>query len=190
MTTLFKSVEAAREFRTVSFKNVHKFYSISEHGEVLNTKTGRIVKPSFSTHGYKQISLRTEDGKLTVKIHKLVAIHFIGECPADKTAINHIDGDKTNNHYSNLEWVTNKENSNHARLSGLLLGYSGENNNNAKLTEADIPIIAEMAKTQRSDDIAEIFKVNDRTIRDVLSGKTWKRVNPLYVSEGDEGVGL
>jgi hypothetical protein len=52
-------------------------------------------------------------------VHALVAEAFI--CPRPKgMEVNHKDGVKTNNHFSNLEWLTRRGNAEHARDMGLL----------------------------------------------------------------------
>jgi hypothetical protein len=66
------------------------------------------------------------DGKYKhYKIHRLIAELFI-ENPDNLPQINHKDGDKTNNNIGNLEWITNKYNLKHARLSGLNKGRKGK----------------------------------------------------------------
>lgn len=70
--------------------------------------------------------LRVGINKKTYLIHRLVAEVFIPN-PENKQIINHIDGDKTNNLTNNLEWVTNKENSQHAYNMGLSKGLNKEN---------------------------------------------------------------
>lgn len=51
-------------------------------------------------------------------VHRLVAQEFL-ENPTEKEQVNHIDGNKSNNYLSNLEWVTRSENVKHAYLIGL-----------------------------------------------------------------------
>ena len=69
----------------------------------------------FLTSGYSTVW----DGKDCRLIHRLVAEAFIPN-PLNKPQVNHIDGNKLNNNVTNLEWVTQKENMAHARLTGLL----------------------------------------------------------------------
>lgn len=66
------------------------------------------------------------DGKRkTPTIHRLVALAFIDN-PQNKPQVNHIDGNKQNNHFSNLEWATNQENHNHKLIMGLNVSLSGD----------------------------------------------------------------
>lgn len=69
----------------------------------------------YSNSGYDCVW----DGKEQRGIHRLVAESFIPN-PLHKPQVNHIDGNKKNNDVSNLEWVTQKENLEHARRTGLL----------------------------------------------------------------------
>ena len=58
-----------------------------------------------------------------VRIHRLVAEYFVPN-PDNKPIVNHIDANKTNNYYKNLEWVTDQENRDHASKLGLLSNRS------------------------------------------------------------------
>ena len=80
---------------------------------------GRMLKPAIDKKGYKRVAIMV-DGKLTtLKVHRIVAKAFIDNVN-DKPQVNHIDGIKTNNHVSNLEWVNNSENVQHAFDNGLM----------------------------------------------------------------------
>lgn len=87
-------------------------YQVSNLGRVKRVTTGRILKGCKDIGGYLVVNL-SKNGKVkTHKIHRLVAQVFIPK-PENKPDVNHIDENKTNNLYSNLEWVTAKENNNH-----------------------------------------------------------------------------
>ena len=61
----------------------------------------------------------SENGKVTrIHVHKLVALYFIPN-PNNFKSINHKDGDKFNNHVTNLEWCTNRHNFEHAVKNGM-----------------------------------------------------------------------
>ena len=87
-------------------------YEISTLGNLRNIKTNRVLKTRITREGYEAITLTTGGNKTFKSIHRLVAQAFIPN-PDNKKEVNHIDEDKTNNHVSNLEWVTRKENINH-----------------------------------------------------------------------------
>ena len=71
--------------------------------------------------GYKNVSVHILNAKKAKKlyIHRLVATLFLDKPSDDKTQVNHIDGDKSNNHVSNLEWVNPKDNIKHMHENGL-----------------------------------------------------------------------
>lgn len=98
-------------------------YMANEYGEVFFNKPsvyhpcvkkGSKVKHFINKHGYTEYILTDINGnKKHIQAHRIVASLFI-ENPLNKHYVNHIDGNKTNNHISNLEWCTASENEKHS----------------------------------------------------------------------------
>lgn len=83
--------------------------------------TGRAINKK----GYVKVSLITSHRKRkSFSLHRLVALAHIPN-PENKPEVNHNDGDKLNNHKSNLSWATPQENTEHAIKLGLR--YPGGN---------------------------------------------------------------
>ena len=93
-------------------KGYEGLYKVSNHGEVWSERRQKLLKKSKGTKGYYKVILTKNKKPKNFDIHRLVAINFIDN-PFKKICVNHLDENKTNNHYSNLEWCTHKENSNH-----------------------------------------------------------------------------
>lgn len=92
-------------------------YQVSNFGRVksLNyngSRKDKIMVP-YNVHGYRRIRISREKQAVSVGVHRLVAQAFILN-PENKPQVNHIDGDKSNNNVSNLEWVNSSENTRHA----------------------------------------------------------------------------
>src|SRR5699024_3977580 len=87
-------------------------YQVSNLGRVKRVTTGRILKSGKNRGGYLYINLCKQGVVSNKIIHRLVEQAFIPN-PENKSDINHIDEDKTNNTVTNLEWTTRKENLNH-----------------------------------------------------------------------------
>ena len=81
-------------------------YLISEYGEVMNRWTSKIIKPTINKKGYERVDLSYNKSLL---VHRLVYETFVGELDKNKV-IDHIDGNKRNNHYNNLQQITTQEN--------------------------------------------------------------------------------
>lgn len=87
-------------------------YSVSEYGDVRNDGTGRILAKLFDKDSYVRYNLYKNSKMYTLKAHRLVAKHFLSKVEG-KEFVNHIDENKQNNHFLNLEWCTQRENINH-----------------------------------------------------------------------------
>lgn len=93
-------------------------YTISNNGIITNIKTERILKQTIQ-NGYYTIKLSSNHSSKMFYIHILVATLFIKN-DLNKRVVNHKDGDKLNNNYINLEWVTYSENIQHAYDNNLI----------------------------------------------------------------------
>ena len=87
---------------------------VTTWGRVYNTETKQFLKPYSHYKGYLRVDLSNKDGKKHFKVHRLVAQAFIPN-EEGKPQVNHKDGNKHNNSITNLEWVTNRENCDHAK---------------------------------------------------------------------------
>lgn len=93
---------------------------IMYHDKVI--KKGKQLKPETQKNGYKRVLLISKDNKRCHKlVHRLVAEAFIPN-PNNLLQVNHKDGNKNNNHVSNLEWCTHQYNNIHALQTGLRTG--------------------------------------------------------------------
>lgn len=92
-----------------------KIYLISENGNLCRLDRNSYANGSpKSDNDYMRISLSYKQDITYEYIHRLVAKTFISN-PENKPHVNHIDGNRQNNHISNLEWCTIKENDTHKR---------------------------------------------------------------------------
>ena len=85
-------------------------YAVSKDGRIKSIRFNRILKPSYSDSGYAYVNLSHGGLIKSTAIHKIVIEHFKGLKPAENYVVDHKDGNKTNNHIDNLEWVSIKEN--------------------------------------------------------------------------------
>lgn len=159
------------------------WYEVSSLGRIKRLKgfpgvtwPGRILMPINLSFGYHGINLCKPGIMRTKRIHALVARAFLGPMP-EGMVTNHKDGNKKNNAPSNLEYVTQLENTAHAMRLGLTQ-RKGSKNAAAKLHENDVVQIRALAKSgieQRS--IAIKFGVTDTAISYIVKRKTWRHVS-------------
>jgi len=86
-----------------------------------SVRKSKVLAQSNDKDGYKLATLKrlgwNKNGQ--VRVHRLVAHCWIGPCP-DGLEVNHIDGVKSNNNADNLEYVTSRQNKEHAVAMGLM----------------------------------------------------------------------
>ncbi len=141
------------------------FFEGNEIRQALNTKRGYY----FIVHNGKMFS-----------VHRLVANAFVLNSES-KPQVNHIDGDKRNNHYSNLEWCTHSENQKHAYDIGTkdVAKIQGEKNGRAKLNKYQVKrirLMKEVTPGLSGYEIARMFGVSNVMIYDILNRNNWKHV--------------
>lgn len=111
-------------------KDYEGLYQVSNMGRV-RSNSG-LLHLNTNTYGYKHITLSKDNAQKTVLVHRLVASAFVCN-PLGLPQVNHKDGNKNNNAFGNLEWVTQKENNHHAIKANLrkvkkILLIDNENN--------------------------------------------------------------
>jgi len=114
-------------------------WEIDSQGRIWNKDKGKRIERRQS-HGYSQVSKKTNGVQIHTGAHRLVYHHFKGEIPHGMV-INHINGIKGDNRPENLEVVTPSENMKHAFRTGLL--NSKERHNARKLTNNQVSEIRE-----------------------------------------------
>jgi hypothetical protein len=124
----------------------------------------KIIAPKKTKKGYIRYSLLKLGKRRWFYAHRLVGLMFVGN-PLNKPCINHKDAIKTNNYYENLEWCTDAENNEHARISGLFEGA------NSKIPKDQRKFIKENFFTLGRSKLAEMFGLSQDYILSVVKVK-------------------
>jgi len=94
----------------------YETYSVSTLGNVKNNKTGKILKGGKDSSGYLYVCLCKNGKRKNHLIHRLVALAFIPN-PENKSCVDHIFNNKTDNRVESLRWCTNQENIRNQQIS-------------------------------------------------------------------------
>ena len=129
-------------------------YSISVDGQVYSHRSQKFLKSRAQNSGYQLVHLCLDGDRKGVTVHRLVAQAFVPN-PGNKQEVNHKDGDKSNNHASNLEWSTHSENLSHAHKHRL-------HRSGAKLT--DIQAVAMRRLMQYGMSSTQLSKLTGKSL--------------------------
>jgi hypothetical protein len=170
-------------------------YIISNYGRVKSKrktkKTFKFLKPSLN-NGYTRVTLVNSNGEKHFATHRLVAFYFCeGYC--DLLIVNHKDGNRSNNHFENLEWVTQKENIQHSINSGFTCKNSKKSYANQKLNIYQVLAIKTWANAGKNPKIiSKDFNIKYSTIMKIAQGKLWKNILPevkgKYTTGANQGT--
>lgn len=162
-----------------------ELYQVSNFGRVrswINNSNNRrkipkILKSAKNKHGYLYVNLCKKGKQRVLRVHRLVAQAFIPN-PENKPEINHINGIKTDNRVSNLEWITQKENIAHAIKNNLI--PLGELRYNAKLTNEQVKKIRQQyipySQEFGTHALARKYAVSRKTIISIVHHKSYKNI--------------
>lgn len=149
-------------------------YAVSNFGRIKSLRgrwgESRILKPSL-VRGYLHVALCSGGEPKHFNVHRLVAQAFIPN-PQNKPQVNHRDGNKLNNHVSNLEWTTSAQNQRHAVDIGLK--KSGEGCSWSKLTQEQVLYIRENPEGLTAIALASLLDIDQVTISAIQRGMIWK----------------
>jgi hypothetical protein len=157
-------------------------FKISNQGRVLSINGRYNGEQILNIHvdklGYHFTTLRMAPLKRQVRVHQLVAEHFLIQPEGlHYPCTNHKDGNKLNNHVDNLEWVSRKDNCTHAVDTGLH-DAKGSKHHNSKLTESEVKemrtLYNEYPISHRA--IGVLYGVTREQARDVINRKNWKHI--------------
>ena len=146
---------------------------VTKTGEVYKYENGKykIINPSVTNNGYLTVSVKTRKKSTSMFVHRMIAQTFIPNIK-NKPEVNHIDGNKKNNFVTNLEWVTRKENAEHAYRTGLF-GF-GEDMGTSSITNETCRKICSLLENTNLGPKAISKKVNcsSKIVNDILHKKT------------------
>lgn len=157
-------------YKHLKYENFEHFV-VYEDGKIQNTLTGNFLVGDINNVGYSRVCLYNKPYKKRFFVHRLVAEYFVDGFD-ENLQVNHKDGNKLNNHYMNLEWVTQSENEQH-KQKYLNPTYTYK------------PVIQTLEDGTRVffkgvKQCAEYNKVNRNTITRMLKNKSKNRLNVEY----------
>lgn len=158
-----------------------KKYEISNYGRIksycYDKQSGRIVKPT-SIRGFLFVSLRVNGKSKTYLVHKLTAEYFVAKENEEQNTVIHLDWNKLNNYYKNLQWASKKDSYErmHIRFKEDKKKF-GKITTNSKLKPADVKQIKIMLQNGiKQKIIAQLFCVSEMQITRIKKGENWSDV--------------
>lgn len=159
-------------------------YEISEYGDVRSKdmvvgarggktaiRKGRKLALVAKNNGYLSVTLTDGANRPQVAVHRLVARTFIGECPMGLHVL-HTDGNKFNNHFSNLRYGTPAENVRDTAKHGRQ--RRGAGHPMAKITDDDVRMIRVSTNSCRY--LAGLFNLTPAYVSSIRRKRVWKHI--------------
>lgn len=159
-------------------------YEISNYGRVksycFDKEKGKILKPG-TIRGFKIVSIRTGGKPRTFLVHKLTAEAFVPKESENQTVVIHLDGNKGNNYFKNLKWVTRDE-SYRIIFERYLEEYKRTKKfirRNAKLSPEDVKLLKSMLQRGiKQKVIAKLFAISEMQVTRIKRNENWAAIEP------------
>jgi len=150
-------------------------YSVDTNGVVVNETTGHILEGRLK-NGYHLVCINQKYHPT----HRLVALAFL---PTDSSRpyVNHVDGRKSNNHVSNLEWCSHQENMRHAADTGLWVKKIGLEHGKCNTTEVQVRIVCDLMERGKNwRYIKNLSTMTRNTYLNIRRRATWTHISCEY----------
>lgn len=168
----------------------YPYYSVSNMGRVRRDKSGsgtysgRVIKSHPDWRGYHLVYLCWDGNQRGVSLHRLVCTAFHGRPEGDKTQVDHIDFDISNNRADNLEWVSCLENFRRRKAAGR--SAKGEAHPSAKITESQaMEIKRRCADGEKYSVVAPDYGISPWTASQIAKGQLWKHLGITERTDGE-----
>lgn len=154
------------------------WYYISDYGRLksVHKVNGKefLLKGNKLQRGLISANIKLTEGRnAALFIHKLVGIHFVEKTDEEQKYVVHINGDRENNHYKNLKWITQKE-------LGVLFSKKGtyRGNSTKKMTESKVRLLRKRIKAGKTKRkiLARNFGISTTQLRRIETGENWGHV--------------
>lgn len=168
-------------------------YQITDDGKVWSCLRNRYLKPTEDKDGYFKVTLVDINGKNHYeRIHRLVALHFCYK-PDGCNIVNHLDCDRKNNYYKNLEWTTVKGNTIHGYIYGNVKQCQTKATEAARVKNTknilvflDDKFVCEVSGIFNA---AAVAKCNEKTVRNCIKENRKSRKGYFFsYKEGDQNA--
>lgn len=167
----FDEVENAPHYEISNYGRLKSFQNDPVEGTIIN---GSVIQ------GYRSLNIRVSGGRTINRyVHKLVAENFVSRKSEEQKYVIHLDYDKQNNHYQNIQWATKTEMTEHNRENPALVNRAmPRRTRNYKLTESKVRMIKKLLKNEnnRLKMIAKQFGITHTQLNRIRSGENWKHV--------------
>jgi hypothetical protein len=150
-------------------------YFVSEDGGVF--RDGKELSTSLTNKGYKTFRSSVNNVRKHISIHRAVATLYVPN-PDNLPEVDHKDTNKMNNHYTNLEWVSTKENRDRAIRNGLM--KVGTDYEHTKLSEDDVKYIRDNYIPKHPElggrALSKKFGIGSAQISRIVNNRRWKHL--------------
>ena len=157
----------------------HSLYSVTKDGRIYTYRYRKgWITGATDKLGYKRLNAVDDTGKRSnLYVHRAVAMTYLPN-PKGKPHVNHKDNNPSNNHISNLEWCTAKENRAHAAKQNRLPRLQGDTNGNHKYSRELVKKIRSLYESGRysQSEISRKYGVPTPTIHVIVKRKQWSNI--------------
>lgn len=169
---IWKPMNGFYGYEVSSLGRVRSFTRLVVQGKMKRMSRGQILKQGKMKDGRFIVAPRKGGKNHSVKVHREVALAFLGPCPSGQE-VRHLDGNHQNNRVENLKYGTKKENESDKILHGTLV--IGLRNGNAKHSDQVVRDIVSMYKSGMTPtEIQKSTGVSKHSVQDWTSGKSRK----------------
>jgi len=166
-----------------------RWYAVSKNAEVIRFLNGKwkAVVSRLDRSGYVKFFVCESNSIRRMSLHSAVLLSHVGPKPSPSHQCRHLDGNRTNNHVSNLQWGTAKENAADRIRHGTQVlctpkgrpGRVGSTNGNAKINDQAVRVMKLAYATGMDiEAIAQAFCLSPVNTREIISGRRWTHVKP------------